>query len=105
MTKIQSKKEWCGPAAVQSAFRRYGVKHSQKKIAKLGGTDKHGSDQFTIMRAIRALGSHYVEFETDCPNKARRWLQLAYAVPLILCVDRWRHCVVSVRLCRQRVAA
>lgn len=86
----------CGPASLQRAFRQYGVRISQAKIAEACGTDEdEGSGDEEIYRGILHFGFSLDNYETDIWNEAINWLDdcIIRGLPVLLCVDDWSHWV------------
>ena len=86
----------CGPASLQRAFRQYGVRLSQTRIAEACGTEiDEGSGDEEIHRGILHFGFSLDPYETDVWNEGINWLDdcITRGLPVLLCVDDWSHWV------------
>ena len=92
----------CGPASLQKAFRRYGVRIGQQRIADTcGSTWYDGTNAEDMLRGVYAFGFVADVLHTDIWNEALSWLDTSigvHGVPCILCVrvdeayDHWVCC-------------
>jgi ABC-type bacteriocin/lantibiotic exporter with double-glycine peptidase domain len=82
-----------------------GKRVSLSRIAKLSYTDKEGTGERGLLRAVRNLGLVPEEFISDDDRTAKQWLvsHATLGVPLVLCVDNWDHWVTVAGNFGQRV--
>lgn len=104
--RFQQKSGWCGPAAIQNAFRLLGNRISQKRIAAAAATTvENGTDESGMINAIRTFGFVANKYETSDPVAAWAWVLdcLHNERPVILCTLNWRHWVTAGGLIGNRV--
>lgn len=103
--KHSVKAYWCGPAALQNALLVLGDRVGQHRIAELSGTTEDGTDEYDLIRAIGLLGYKPDMFATDDRQEAWLWLRdwPVRGVPLLICVDNWRHWVTITGRCGDRL--
>lgn len=64
--KGQKQANWCGPACVQEALRRRGIKVSQKKLAKQLKTNEDGTTHEEMARVLRKYDLDFWYGEDAC---------------------------------------
>lgn len=93
--RYQQRAGWCGPAALQNAFRMFGKKVSQQRIARLSGASiQEGTGGQGLIDAALALGlqAHIAKIEGQAwwaallDYIARGWCVIA-------CIEDWEHWV------------
>ena len=90
----QQRESWCAPAALQNALAMLGIRESQRRLAKLMGEVGDGCDESDVLRAIEASGCEPRVFEAYDRKAASRWLTaMCGLVPILLCVDSFKHWV------------
>ena len=101
--RYQSNAADCSATAIQNALRVLGVRVGQHKIARHLGDLSDGADESAILYALGELDCAVDVFESSRRNDARAWLRLAYAAPLLLCVDDWGHWITIAGGCGRRL--
>jgi hypothetical protein len=83
----------CGPFALKHALLVLGVFESERRLARLAGTDRGGTDEAQLARAAQRLGFELPTERVHDAREARRALseRLGAGNPVLLCVDQWEH--------------
>ncbi len=95
----------CGPAAIRNGASLLNVHVTEHTIRELAEITKEGTDSHQMLAAIRGIGLHAAEYQSDNKHHAWRWLHgtiIQGSVPL-LCVDQYGHWVTVVGLLGQEV--
>jgi hypothetical protein len=88
----------CGPFALKYALLALGIRADEDAIARIAGTDEHGTDESELERAADRFGCVLGTVRRRDAEAARRVLnqQLGHGVPVLLCVEQWDHWVTAV---------
>jgi hypothetical protein len=77
------KKGMCGPASLKMVLDYYGIRKSEKELAKLTGNSHHfGTDEKGLAKAARKLGFKVVVKNNSSFDDMEKWLRKG--VPLIV---------------------
>lgn len=96
--RFQCKEGFCGPAAIQNAFRVHGKRISQARIGKACLTTSDGTDSPEMIAGIRSFNFNASEYSTNDPIAGWSWILecLRNEKPIIVCTLSWRHWVTVV---------
>ncbi|MDH3458019.1 MAG: hypothetical protein OER90_14365 [Gemmatimonadota bacterium] len=88
----------CGPFALKHALLAVGIRADESSIARIAGTNEHGTDESELERAADRFGCALGTVRRRDPDAARRVLNehLARGVPVLLCIEQWDHWVTAV---------
>lgn len=98
----------CGPFALKHALLHLGVFAEEKRLSRLAGTNRErGTNEDQLARAARKFRCDLKVTRHRNPDRARRALvsYLKRGLPVILCVDNWRHWITVVKVERGRFIA
>lgn len=104
--RYQKKAGYCGPTAIQNAFRVHGTRISQDRIAVISKTNINGeTDEYGMLEAIRHFEFVASNYNTDDPVAAWGWIVDCIRVekPVIICTLNWRHWVTVVGMIGNKV--
>ena len=93
---------------MKHALLHLGIVAGEKQISRLAGTNRErGSDDTQLARAARKFRCDMKVTRHFGPDRARRALRsyLRRGIPVILCVDQWRHWITVVKVERGRFIA
>ena len=97
--KLQERKYSCGAANVRCALYVLGHKRlSEATIRKKCGTTPDGTDEFDILRGIKAYGHRARECKFSSGKEAWHWLRatLGRGKVVLMCTDNEGHWVTAV---------
>jgi hypothetical protein len=88
--------DWeCGPYALKYALIVLGISGDEREIARIAGTDEHGTDEAELARAAKRYGCELQLVRRRDPEESRSELEgcLRERIPVLLCVHGWDHWV------------
>lgn len=88
----------CGPFALSYALLALGVFEDRRRLSRIAGTSRDGTDEIELGRAARAAGCELLVVRHHSAEDARRDLEdhLDRGVPVLLCVSGWSHWITAV---------
>ncbi len=88
----------CGPFALKYALLALGIRADEDAIARIAGTNEHGTDESELERAADRFGCVLGTVRRRDADATRRVLnqQLGNGVPVLLCIEQWDHWVTAV---------
>lgn len=96
--KFQQHPWWCGPASIQAALYFFGVRKTQREIAKrIACTPDDGTSEEEVCRAFLSWGFQVDAYGHRNEHYAFEWLFGALG-PTVICVDAHEHwvCVLGI---------
>lgn len=96
--KLQEKKYSCAAASIRAALYSLGHNVSESAVRTVSGTDKSGTDEIGILKAIRRYGHTAREYQFHSYKEAWEWLKQALHMgrPVLMCSDNWNHWVTAI---------
>lgn len=95
--RFQEQDNSCGAACVKNLMLAMGVDiKTEQEVRKKAGTNRKGTTQGGIKRALKAYGHNSESFQFRLHRSALRHLEVLLRAgrPVVLCVDDWHHWVV-----------
>lgn len=85
----------CGPFALKHALLALGIFETERRIARLAGTNRSGTDEVQLARVAGRFDCDLPTLRFHEPTAAQQALagQLRQGNPVLLCVDQWEHWV------------
>ena len=97
----------CGPFALAYALLALGIFEDQRRLSRIAGTNRDGTDEVELGRAAKAAGCELLVVRHHNAEDARRDLEnhLDRDVPVLLCVNNWHHWITAVHRDGDRIVA
>jgi hypothetical protein len=87
----------CGPFALAYALLALGIFEDARRLSRVAGTNRDGTDEVGLGRAAKAAGCELLVVRHHAAEDARRDLEdhLDRGVPVLLCVNSWNHWITA----------